>query len=58
MGFALYHFPFAGAMGCASSVADASRDPIFLHEVPGKEKLMSVPLNQSRKLTAAALKTR
>src|SRR5206468_12674808 len=45
-------------MGGASSIADASRDPIFLHEVPGKDKLMSALLNQSLKLTAGALKTR
>ena len=56
--FARFPFPFHGAMGGASSIADASRDPIFLHEVPGKDKLMSALLNQSLKLTAGALRTR
>ncbi len=45
-------------MGWAPSVADASRDTIFLHEVSGKDKLMSVPLHQLLKLTPGALKTR
>jgi len=57
MGFAFY-FSFDGAMGRAPSVAGGSRNPIFLHEVPGKDKWMSVPLNQSLKLTAGALRTR
>src|SRR5712692_8231612 len=30
-------------MGWAPSVAGASRHPIFLHEVPRKDKLMSAP---------------
>jgi len=51
--FARFPFPFHGAMGWAPSVAAASRNPIFLHEVPGKDKLMSALLNQSLKLTAA-----
>jgi len=54
MGFALYNFSFAGAMGWAPSVADASRNPIFLHEVSRKDKLMSALLHQLLQLTAGA----
>jgi len=53
--FASFLFPFDGAMGGAPSVADASRDPIFLHEVSRKDKLMSVTPNQALQPTADRL---